>query len=332
MAARPRAGYGMHLTSNPIDWYAARAAGITAYVLLSAVVMLGLTMASKRRFAAWPRFTLEDIHRFGGLLVGSFVALHVVTVAVDAWLPFSLPSIVVPFISRYRPLWVGLGISAAELLLALAVTNHYRRRLPYRFWRRAHYLNFAVWSGATLHALGSGTDRSAPWALALYGGTVAAVSAVAVRRIGRPRRLTRTASAAAAVAAALLVVGLETGPLHFKPRPWNAASFSERLTGQITQLNGVSRGIVSLVGQGQGSQNVLVRADLLVAPRRLLQTAFQMEYLPSAELCTGKVTTVHPTGFTAVCRLRTGDRRHVHADWSIGDGSQLSGVINASRS
>ena len=35
----------MHLTSSPVDWYAARAAGIVAYLLLSSVVLLGLTMA-----------------------------------------------------------------------------------------------------------------------------------------------------------------------------------------------------------------------------------------------------------------------------------------------
>jgi sulfoxide reductase heme-binding subunit YedZ len=180
----------MHLTSSPVDWYAARAAGITAYLLLSGVVLLGLTMAAKKPFGRWPRFTVEDVHRFGGLLVGSFVAIHVVTVAIDSWLPFSLQSIVVPFISRYRPIWVGLGIAAAELLIALAVTNHYRRRLPYTFWRRAHYLNFAVWGAATVHGLGSGTDRSAPWALGAYATAVAAVSAAIVWRAarGRPAR------------------------------------------------------------------------------------------------------------------------------------------------
>ena len=174
VAAEPRASR-VHLTSNPVDWYAARAAGITAYLLLSAVVLLGLTMAAKKTFARWPRFTVEDVHRFGGLLVGTFVAIHGVTVAIDAWLPFSVQSLVVPFISIYRPLWVGSGIAAAELLFALAVTNHYRRRLPYTFWRRAHYLNFAVWGAATVHGVGSGTDRSAPWALAMFATAVSAV-------------------------------------------------------------------------------------------------------------------------------------------------------------
>lgn len=325
----------MHLTSSPVDWYAARAAGITAYLLVSGVVLLGLTMAAKKQFARWPRFTVEDVHRFGGLLVGTFVTIHVAAVAVDAWLPFSLQSIVVPFISRYRPIWVGLGIAAAELLVALAVTNHYRQRLPYTFWRRAHYLNFAVWLAATAHGLGSGTDRSAPWALAVYAGAVCAVSAAIVWRIARqrPRVWTVAAAGLAAAAGVLLVVELGTGPLRFKPRPWNAASFSEQLTGQITQLSGVSRGIVSMVGQGQGEQNVLVRADLLIAPRKLLKTSFQMEYLPSGELCTGRVTKVHPTAFAAVCRLPGGEARTIRAQWQESGSAEIAGgSITASSS
>ncbi|MGZ4381350.1 MAG: ferric reductase-like transmembrane domain-containing protein [Gaiellaceae bacterium] len=324
----------MHLTSNPVDWYAARAAGITAYLLLSGVVLLGLTMAAKKTFARWPRFTVEDIHRFGGLLVGTFVGIHVVTVAVDAWLPFSVQSLVVPFISAYRPLWVGLGIAAAELLIALAVTNHYRRRLPYTFWRRAHYLNFAVWGAATVHGIGSGTDRSAPWALAMYATAVSAVSAVIVWRAARHRLGSWSAPAAglAALAATLLVVGLATGPLRFTPRPWNAAGFSEQLTGHVSQLNGISRGIVSMAGAGKGRQNVLVRADLLIAPNKLLKTSFQMEYIPSGELCTGTVTTVHPTGFAAVCRLKTGERRTINAQWQASDSAEISGgTITAKR-
>ena len=151
------------------------------------------------------------MHRFAGLLVGSFVAIHVVTVAIDSWLPFSLSSLVVPFTTRYRPVWVGLGVVAAELLLALAVTNHYRRRLRYATWRRAHYLNFAVWAAASLHGIGSGTDRSSPWLLAIFAVAVSAVWAAIVWRVGR-----RSFSAGliplagvAGLATALLVVGLD---------------------------------------------------------------------------------------------------------------------------
>jgi hypothetical protein len=37
----------VHLTSNPIDWYAARAGGAVAYVLLSINVAIGLLMSGK---------------------------------------------------------------------------------------------------------------------------------------------------------------------------------------------------------------------------------------------------------------------------------------------
>lgn len=320
----------MHLTSSPADWYAARAAGVVAYLVLSGVVLLGLTMAGKRTFKRWPQFAVEDVHRFGGLLVGTFVTIHVATIAIDSWLPFSITSLVIPLLSKYRPLWVGLGIVAAELLLAVAVTNHYRDRLPYRFWRRAHYLNFVVWGAATLHGIGSGTDRSSPWLLALYALAVSSVGAAIAWRVLQRRapRLTGRLALAAALSATALTVGLGAGPLKFQPNPWNASRFDESLTGQIVRTNGITRGIVSMAGQGHGPQPVLVRADLLFRPGHLLRTSFQMEYLPSGELCRGRVTKVHDFGFAASCSL-AGVQRSVSVRWeSSGTSALAAGKIS----
>ncbi len=176
----------MHLTSSPIDWYAARAGGIVAYVLLSANVAIGLSMTGKKSMKHWPRFALEDVHRFGGILVGTFLVVHITAVAIDAYLPFSLTSLVVPLVASYRPIWTALGIVAAELLLALAFTNHYRNvEISYRFWRRAHFVNFVVWGSATLHGLGSGTDRSAAWFVSIYAVAVGTVCALTVWRVLR---------------------------------------------------------------------------------------------------------------------------------------------------
>jgi methionine sulfoxide reductase heme-binding subunit len=325
----------VHLTSSPIDWYAARAGGVAAYVLLTTVVALGLAMSGKKRLERWPRFALEDVHRVGGLLVGSFIVIHVATVAIDAYLPFSLASLAIPLTSRYRPLWIGLGIIAAELLLALAITNHYRNRsLDYRLWRRAHYLNFIVWSAATLHGMGSGTDRSTPWLLSVYIAATASICGLTAWRVlrhrGTPQWLLRLGPLAAAGAAIALVILLAIGPLRFQPRRWNAATFRDTLNGQILQDNGVTRGIVSMAGNGNGPQRVLVRADLLITTRRLVSTVFQMEYLPSGVVCRGTVTRVHALGFEASCRLPDGAKRFVHARWQRGDTQDLQGgVISA---
>jgi hypothetical protein len=84
---------------------------------------------------------------------------------------------------------------------------------------------------------------------------------------------------------------------------------------------------VSLAGHGSGDQRVLVRADLLLAPARLLDTAFQMEYLPSGDVCRGRVTQISSDGlgFDATCSLTDGRTRSVHASWLQGDGAAFSG-------
>jgi hypothetical protein len=48
------------------------------------------------RLPNWPRFAVEDVHRFAGLLTGTFVSLHVLTLFVDSYVPFSLTQLVVP--------------------------------------------------------------------------------------------------------------------------------------------------------------------------------------------------------------------------------------------
>jgi predicted ferric reductase len=165
------------------EWYLARASGIVAFVLLTIAVVLGLTLSGRAKLPSWPRFALEDVHRFAGLLTGTFVSLHVLTLFVDSYVPFSLTQLAVPGTSSYRPLSTALGVVAAELLLALAITNRYRKRISYRFWRRAHYLNFAVWGLALFHGIFAGTDRVALWADVLYGCSAAAVAGLVAWRV-----------------------------------------------------------------------------------------------------------------------------------------------------
>jgi sulfoxide reductase heme-binding subunit YedZ len=271
-------------------------------------------MTGKARSSKWPKFAVEDVHRFGGLLVGFFVGLHVLTVAIDSYLPFSPIQVLVPFTARYRPLWTGLGIAAAELLLALAITNHYRRRLPYGFWRTAHYLNFAVWTLASMHGLMAGTDRGAAWLAILYGVSVATVLMLLLWRFGghavRSPRIA-TAGAVTVVALPLLIVG----PLRHSPPLWNAANVHETLTGSVIRNGSQLQQIVSFVGQAARPQKLLVRADLLVAPEKLENTSLQLEYLPSGDICRGRVTNVGGESFSGTCRLPNGDQRTIDASF-----------------
>jgi methionine sulfoxide reductase heme-binding subunit len=314
MGRRCTGGALVHLTSSPAIWYAARASGVAAYVILSLVVSLGLSLGGKAQSRLWPRFSVEEIHRFGGLLVGSLIGVHVLTIAADSFLPFSLTQLLVPFTSTYRPLWTGLGVAAAEMLVALAITNHYRRRLPYRFWRKAHYLNFAVWALASVHGLMSGTDRGAAWLAILYGVSVAAVLMLLIWRFGGyalGARQVVLAGAVTVIALPLLILG----PLRHAPPAWNSAQVAESLTGSVIRNGTDLQQIVSFVGQGGPPQKLLVRADLLVAPEKLESTSLQLEYLPSGDVCRGRVTNVAGESFTGTCRLPNGDHRTIDASW-----------------
>jgi methionine sulfoxide reductase heme-binding subunit len=320
----------VHVSSSPAIWYAARASGVAAYVVLSVVVSLGLALGGKAQTRRWPRFSVEEVHRFGGLLVGSLLGVHVLAIAADSFLPFSLAQLLVPFTSTYRPLWTGLGIAAAELLVALAITNHYRRRLPYRFWRRAHYLNFAVWAFASLHGLMGGTDRGAIWLAILYGVSVATVLMLLLWRFGR--RVVRfpriaTAGAVTVIALPLLIIG----PLRHSPPAWDAANIDESLTGSVIRNGTQLQQIVSFVGQARRPQKLLVRADLLVTPGRLENTSLQLEYLPSGDVCRGRVTNVGGESFSGTCRLPNGDQRTIQASWTAnGAGTGVVGDIQLS--
>lgn len=327
----------MHLTSSPVAWYAARAGGIVAYILLTIVVLLGLQMSSKRKLPGWPRIAIEDVHRFASFAAGSFVVIHIVAIAIDSYLPFSLPSLVVPFIARYRPAWVGVGIVAAELMLAVAIANRMRGRiLSYDAWRKTHYATFAVWTAATIHGIASGTDRSTAWLIALALVSTAAVATLTARRImlARMRRAAAATAdrgwpiaASAGVLAAAVIAILALGPFRSHTKPWNAANFSDNLSGRIERRNGSIRGLVSLAGTGDGAQRVLVRADLLLAPTQLVNTSFQMEYLPSGDVCRGRVTSIDDggLGFQATCSLGDGSTRNVHASWLQGESADISG-------
>ncbi len=179
-----------------VEWYVARAGGMLGFALLTLAVVAGLTLSGRARLRYWPRFAVEDVHRFLGMLTGIFVWIHVLALFADAYLPFSLTQLVVPGASTYRPFATAVGVVSAELLLALALTNRYRTRLSYRFWRRAHYVNFAVWGLALLHGLLGGTDSGALWADALYICSVSAVAGMLVWRLLNPQAPVTSATSA----------------------------------------------------------------------------------------------------------------------------------------
>jgi methionine sulfoxide reductase heme-binding subunit len=169
-----------------IDWYAARAAGVVAYALLTSGVLLGVLLAGRARLPRWPAFAVTDVHRFVSLLTGVFIAIHVSALLLDGYARVSVATLVVPGATSYRPFWIALGTVALELLLAVALANVLRKRIGHMRWRRVHYLTFGVWIAATAHGIGAGTDASAGWLRAVYVVSIGSVALATVWRVTRP--------------------------------------------------------------------------------------------------------------------------------------------------
>jgi sulfoxide reductase heme-binding subunit YedZ len=169
------------VTTDPLDypfWLASRSAGIVAYVLLSASVILGLATATK----LVPARNFRVLHERLALLALGSVAAHGLMLLADGWLHPGLSQILIPFTTGYRPVWTGLGILAAYGAAGLSLTYYARRRLGNRRWRNAHRFIPIAWALAAAHVIGAGTDAVSLWLQVILAATIAAVVVLIVQR------------------------------------------------------------------------------------------------------------------------------------------------------
>lgn len=177
------------MTQEEVLWYAARATGMVALLLLTGSVLLGILGPLRVGTPAWPRFALAGLHRNISLLTLVVLGLHAAAIVIDSYVPFRVIDVFVPFIVAYHPFWSGLGVAAFDLLLALIATSLLRRRINLRLWRSLHWLAYLCWPLSLIHALGVGTDAARSWPLALGIGCALAVLAAVAWRVAARKRL-----------------------------------------------------------------------------------------------------------------------------------------------
>jgi sulfoxide reductase heme-binding subunit YedZ len=199
------------ITSSTALWYASRATGVVALVLLTVAMLLGIVVNRRGRLPGLPRFASTSLHRSMSLLAVAFIAVHVATAIADPYVTIGIAAAVIPFTSPYKPLWLGLGAISLDMIIALVVTSLARARIGRRTWRAVHWLAYACWPVAVLHGIGSSTDMQAGWLLALTIGCIAVVLAAACWRI---RNATAAPGLAVRPARALSNAELATGHHH----------------------------------------------------------------------------------------------------------------------
>jgi Ferric reductase like transmembrane component len=309
--------------SSRLLWYLTRGSGVVALLLLTAVVLLGVLGAVRWSSDRLPRFVVQGLHRNLTLVSVAFVAMHVVTTVVDGFAPIAWTDAVVPFASAYRPVWLGFGAVAFDLLLALTATSLLRARIGARTWRLLHWLAYGAWPVALLHSLGTGSDSRVGWMAAL---AAACTGAVALAALGRT--LTRgggwtapraTAAAATVVVPLGLLVWYRTGPGSagwaaragtpssllapaFSSLP--ALPFSRAVRGTIVRSHAGPTGLVTVqvrASSSAGRVGVWLRGDALPGGGvRIHQSRMWLGTTTVPNLYVGPLATLRGTRMSAV--------------------------------
>ena len=152
-------------------WYLTRAAGLMGYFLIWLSTAWGLVVSSKILDSILERAFTYDFHEYLSWLGLAFIGIHVIVLMADKYLPYTFWQVLIPFLSPYRPFWVGVGIIAFYLSLLVTVTYYLRAKIGMAAFRKIHYLSLVSYFGATLHGLYAGTDSVLPIANLLYKGT-----------------------------------------------------------------------------------------------------------------------------------------------------------------
>lgn len=199
-------------------WYLTRGSGAVALILLTAGVVLGVMSSARWQTRRLPRFLVSGLHRNLTLLALVFLVVHIVSTVADGFAPIGFKDAVLPFLSGYRPFWLGLGAVAFDLLLALIVTSQLRSRIGLRAWRILHWVGYAAWPVALVHALGTGSDARTGWLGVLALFCTGAVVLSVLWRVGAARGRSvpaRTAAALGALAVPLaILLWASSGPLE----------------------------------------------------------------------------------------------------------------------
>jgi methionine sulfoxide reductase heme-binding subunit len=197
-------------------WFINRSTGEVTLVLLSAVVILGVYRSAYPRTA--PALVIA-LHRNLSLAALVLAVAHAFAAVLDPFAGIRVIDAVVPFLSSYRPLYLGLGTLSGLLFLVAIGSPQITRRLRRGTWLWIHRLGYLSWGAAVVHAIGTGTDTRQVVFLTLDVVSVAAVvGTVGVWRLAEGQAappLVRISGAVGLVlAAALLIAWTATGPLQ----------------------------------------------------------------------------------------------------------------------
>lgn len=351
---------GVLATTSQTLWYLTRGTGVISLVLLTTSVALGVSEVVRFTSPGWPRFVVAALHKNVALLATSFVAVHVLTAILDSFASISVVDALVPFVGKYRPLWLGLGAVAFDLLAAVVITSLLRERIGHRVWRLVHWSAYACWPVAFLHGLGTGSDTRYQWAVALNVGCLTAVLIAVLFRLGWTRTVSLATRSIAAVGSATLALAVVAWMIVEPMRPgWarkagtpstllasarsvppsavNASvpiPFSSPVRGSIAETDAAGRSRIVIDAVLASADNARLRVVIEGTPLagggvRMDRGTVRLGVVGAADLYQGGVIRLSGTSVAASLRSRTGRPISLDLELTIDDTNVVGGTATA---
>jgi sulfoxide reductase heme-binding subunit YedZ len=170
----------------PLIWTVAKAAGITAVLLSSLSVALGLLMGTGvgKKLG---KVDLRTAHEALSLATLAAIGLHAVALLADPWLKPGLAGVLLPLQVSYRPAAVAIGIIAGYGLVALGLSYYARGRIGVARWRQLHRWTALFWVLSIAHGFTAGSDAGQSWYVISVAAVAAPAALLLAARMLRPR-------------------------------------------------------------------------------------------------------------------------------------------------
>ena len=160
-------------------WLAARATGITTYLLLTGLVTFGLILSHPTNQSTWKLSKrLFPWHENLFVFVVAFAVAHVISIVLDPFAGVGVAGSFIPGLSGYRTAPVALGTLGLYAALVSGITGRWTKLLPRGLWLTLHRFALVAWILSWMHGLLAGTDSAAlvPLYVAIGGLVIGAAA------------------------------------------------------------------------------------------------------------------------------------------------------------
>ena len=164
-------------------WFIARITGLTAFAVLSLSVLSGEALrTSVLDFLAKNR-AVRKLHDFTTPLWLPLVFAHVIALLFDKTARIQPVNVVVPFVTDYGQLPIGLGTVAFDIVMIVTITSWLRSKMNNTLWTWIHRTSYVGFVALFFHAALSGTDFDAPLVSAIAWSTAAGLAILGISRV-----------------------------------------------------------------------------------------------------------------------------------------------------